>query len=512
MKQIVEYISSVPTIKNIVLVSGRKCDIQMIKELALMSNIESLHMYVAGKKAKLQINKLIEELTDMAVKKMPQILLYEQEEVYNIPELSKNTALVVDSLDDIKIVFTLDKLKPYYLCGNVDFGSITTFEIWEAFRNFTHEMHLITCREDESKEVLHWQKNKDSDIELSVIFPMYNIAAYLPKCIESVTAWKADYIEFLFVDDGSPDNCAEIVEKAAQTDSRIKLLRKENGGCASARQYGLEQAKGRYVGFIDPDDYIDESMYRKLLRRALMGNYEISYSGYKELYEATGETADIPDLLGLPYSLGTSDREAILNLIAYLRVAIWRGIYLREMLNKNKIGFYTDLRRFDDLPFKVEVFATAKSVVCVPEYLYYYRMARPGQDIAANDERLYVHFPIFEHLDEFARKSGSKELIEKLQIVKLQTHIYAIRKLLPEYIPEYVKNAKNDLLKNIGFFNSMSIYKSGVSKSDRAFFYAIMTGNGKLITDLCKKLNNRNVKREKNKDGVVESINKLTNF
>ena len=131
-------------------------------------------------------------------------------------------------------------------------------------------------RTDKEPQILEWIKNKNSDIELSVIFPMYNVAAYLDQCISSVTAWKAPYIEFLFVNDGSPDNSREIVLKWAEKDSRIKLLDKPNGGCASARQFGLERAQGSYIGFIDPDDFIDESMFRKLLRSAMTGSYDIT--------------------------------------------------------------------------------------------------------------------------------------------------------------------------------------------------------------------------------------------
>lgn len=71
----------------------------------------------------------------------------------------------------------------------------------------------------------------------------------LNQCIESVTAWKAPYVEFLFVNDGSPDNSREVVLKWAKEDPRIKLLDKPNGGCASARQYGLESCKGKVYWF-----------------------------------------------------------------------------------------------------------------------------------------------------------------------------------------------------------------------------------------------------------------------
>ena len=167
-------------------------------------------------------------------------------------------------------------------------------------------------------------------------------------------------------------------------DARIILIEKENGGCASARQTGLERARGRYVGFIDPDDFIDENMYRKLLKAAMCGNFDISLCGYNEYYENSGRIKPAEDSLWYPFLDGCYDSDKIDDLITYCRVAIWRGIYRREFLERNGIRFYTDIRRFDDLPFKVETFAMAKSVIMLPEYLYYYRQEREGQDIAAD--------------------------------------------------------------------------------------------------------------------------------
>ena len=106
--------------------------------------------------------------------------------------------------------------------------------------------------------------------------------------------------------------------------------------------------------------------------------------------------------------------------------------YGMEFLEKNNIGFYTDLKRFDDLPFKVETFAYAKSVVMIPEYLYYYRLEREGQDVAADDERLYVHFDIFEHLNQSIGSTKDQRLIDNLQMCKIQTHRYALSKIKEE--------------------------------------------------------------------------------
>lgn len=346
-----------------------------------------------------------------------------------------------DSQDILPIL----EYMPQYLVGSVKEGRISAFHIWERCRTFCRKINLKTWRVNKSPLLLDWEQSDGTKIELSVIFPVYNVAPYIERCLKSVTAWKADYLEFIFVSDGSKDDSVDIIKKWMTQDSRIRLIEKKNGGCASARQVGLENAVGRYIGFVDPDDFIDENMYRKLLKAAMCGNFDISLCGYNEYYENTGKIKPAEDALWYPYLDGCYDSDKINELITYCRVAIWRGIYRREFIEKNRIGFYTDLPRFDDLPFKVETFACSKSIVMIPEYLYYYRLEREGQDVAADDERLYVHFDIFKHLDNSIGRIKDQKLIDHLQMCKIQTHRYALSKIREEYRGEYLVRAREDL-------------------------------------------------------------------
>lgn len=519
MNSMVHFLGSNPAIKHIVMVLGADGDSARIWEICRNMQLDTLSVFVPTQD---QQKKVISELSVFAEKEgsyLPgayEVLLTNELEHYQ-----KNdgiTALVLENPTDNEKAIALTALKPDYLAAEIKAERMSAFLIWEAYRENAGHICIVSrhaadyeevlnekkadksdiseCAEGRI-EVLNWEKNDQSDIELSVIFPMYNIAAYLPKCIESVTAWKAKYVEYLFVDDGSPDNCAEIVEAYAAKDSRIKLLRKKNGGCASARQYGLDRAKGRYVAFIDPDDYIDESMHRKLLSRALTGSYEISYCGYKELYESTGTVQEIDDVLGKPYCEGTSDPKEIDKLIAFRRIAIWRGIYLKDLIDRNGIHFYEDLRRFDDLPFKVETFASAKSVVAIPEYLYYYRMARPGQDVAADDERLYVHFAIFEYLDRFLAKKKNPDQLDFLQIVKLHTHQWALEKMKPEFVAEYCKRARNDVASNLSFAEGLYAVSKYSSKKSTLYYIAIYHHWVWMVRRLIKYHKKPDKKREK---------------
>lgn len=99
---------------------------------------------------------------------------------------------------------------------------------------------------------------------ISIIIPIYNIEEYLPRCVHSVMAQTYSHLEILLVDDGSTDGTAALCDALAAEDSRIRVFHKENGGSSSARNLGIAQAKGEYLGFVDSDDYIAPDMYERL--------------------------------------------------------------------------------------------------------------------------------------------------------------------------------------------------------------------------------------------------------
>ncbi|MBR5577651.1 MAG: glycosyltransferase [Lachnospiraceae bacterium] len=364
------------------------------------------------------------------------------------------------------------------------------FGLWEQLRRRGKTIYIekdkglsfeeITADRPKS-EILFWEKG-ECDTELSVIIPVYNVAEYLPDCIKSLTAWQAPYVEFLFINDGSSDYSAAIIEECRQQDQRIRLINKENGGCASARNRGLEEAKGRYVGFVDSDDVIHETMLEKLFSRALLGGYEVSYCGYSELYEKTAPIPVKNDCLAFPYTEGTWRPDKVWLLAIKTRVAIWRCLYKKEFLKKENIVFREELQRFDDLPFRTEVFFKAKSAVCIPEYLYYYRLGRPGQDVSCRDKRLFVHFPIFEILDKMTDQLQDGKRRDLLQIIKIHTHGYALSKMEKKYRREYSRLAGKQLDRNMGYFRTLCLILMYTGKSHIGW-YTAMKLKGKILTD-----------------------------
>ena len=93
-------------------------------------------------------------------------------------------------------------------------------------------------------------------IMLSVIIPVYNVEKYLRKCVDSILLQDFANMEVILVDDGSPDNSGAICDEYAEKDARVKVIHKENGGVSSARNTGLDVAQGKYIAFVDSDDYL----------------------------------------------------------------------------------------------------------------------------------------------------------------------------------------------------------------------------------------------------------------
>ena len=123
--------------------------------------------------------------------------------------------------------------------------------------------------------------------EISIIVPVYNVEKYLKRCIDSILNQSFTNFELILVDDGSTDNSGKIIDEYAIKDERIKVIHKENGGQGSARNRGLDIAKGNYIGFVDSDDWIHKDMYKCMYKIINEDNTDIVQVGHNMVEEYT---------------------------------------------------------------------------------------------------------------------------------------------------------------------------------------------------------------------------------
>lgn len=120
--------------------------------------------------------------------------------------------------------------------------------------------------------------------EISIIVPVYNVQAYLERCVASILKQTFSNFELILVDDGSTDNSGTICDRLANEDSRIMTIHKMNGGLSDARNVGIEHARGKYIGFVDSDDYIEPVMYQFLYENIIAYNTDMSCCGVYNQY------------------------------------------------------------------------------------------------------------------------------------------------------------------------------------------------------------------------------------
>ena len=125
--------------------------------------------------------------------------------------------------------------------------------------------------------------------KISIIVPVYNVEAYLEKCVESILKQTYTNLEILLVNDGSTDKSGELCDKLALRDHRIRVIHKENGGLSDARNRGIDEASSNLIGFIDSDDYIDEDMYETLYRQMVASKADLSMCGHYDVYHQIPE-------------------------------------------------------------------------------------------------------------------------------------------------------------------------------------------------------------------------------
>lgn len=201
---------------------------------------------------------------------------------------------------------------------------------------------------------------------ISIIIPVYKVEKYLEKCIESVLKQTYTNLQIILVDDGSPDNCGKICYEYAKKDSRIEVIHKANGGLSDARNVGISKAKGRYIGFVDSDDYIKEDMYEILLN--LIKKYDADVS-ICNLYDVIDGNECIRNKENgiREYSRIDILKEILLdkNIQSYA----WNKLYKKELFDEIK---YPIGKKYEDIGTTFYLFEKCNKIVVTSEPEYYY--------------------------------------------------------------------------------------------------------------------------------------------
>lgn len=202
-------------------------------------------------------------------------------------------------------------------------------------------------------------------VKVSIIVPVYNCSKFLRRCLDSLINQTLTDIEIICINDGSTDNSEEIIK--SYKDERIKLISKHSEGPSIARNIGIEQSKGEYVGFVDSDDWVDKNFFEKLYFTAQKYNADIATAGIIRLHKFNKKT-----YLKFNKETYTTDfQEKIILCDLPDKSYVWNKIYRLSSFKENGLTF-EEGRYYEDVVFTPQALYKIKSMVTVPNIYYYY--------------------------------------------------------------------------------------------------------------------------------------------
>lgn len=235
---------------------------------------------------------------------------------------------------------------------------------------------------------------------VSVIVPIYKVENYLRKCVDSIISQTYSNLEIILVDDGSPDNCGKICDDYKQKDNRIKVIHKENGGLSDARNAGIDIATGRYIVFIDSDDYIHNKMIEYLHNGIIENNAQVSVCGVKKVKDGQAQICEDINLPEIVIIQSNEDKTKYYFESNYEEFTVaWNKMYPVEYFKEIR---YPKGKIHEDEFTTYKLLEKADRIAFIKDHLYYY--VQRGDSIMGesfNEKRLLRLDAYLERLDHY---------------------------------------------------------------------------------------------------------------
>lgn len=298
--------------------------------------------------------------------------------------------------------------------------------------------------------------------DISIIVPIYNAEKYLNKCIDSIINQSKKELEIILINDGSTDNSENIIKKYA--DKRIKYFKNKNQGIGKTRNFGIEKATGKYIMFLDSDDFLELNACEKMFEKVEKDKLDIVICDYYRYFD-NGNKEEVK----LPNFKNSSLKDNPDIICEHL--SPWAKIYKTDLIKKNNIKFVENLK-YEDAPFVIEALDCAKKIGKVNLPLNYY-VIHEKSETTVRDEKVFDIIQIIDIIRKYTKnKKYLKEKIDKLT-VRIITN-YTIQQRMQEdknvgirFINEAFSYLKKEVpdYKNNKYFENRSFFKRTIEKN-----------------------------------------------
>lgn len=318
---------------------------------------------------------------------------------------------------------------------------------------------------------------------ISVIVPVYNVENYLDRCVESIVNQTYTNLEIILVDDGSPDNCPMMCNDWEKRDSRIKVIHKENGGVSSARNRGLDVAKGDYIAFVDSDDYLEKEAIKIFFYSISCNDYDICICNVNNVNH-NGEIIDSTE-----YGRCELFREEILPTFLEATVfdsySVWDKLYKTDLIRKNNLLFDEEKRLGEDYSFNYLCFKESTKIIAITDALYNYFQGHEG---SITDGMTYDKAMRWTNTKQFLPYEYSNSTTYPIVLKKYSSELLCcIRELLRSGNEKLIFECYDDICKEVKLY-SKDFLKLNISKANKLSIILICINKSlfKKIYQICR--------------------------
>lgn len=281
---------------------------------------------------------------------------------------------------------------------------------------------------------------------ISVIIPVYNVEQYLKRCLESVINQTYKNIEIICINDGSTDKSLNILENYKTQDNRIKVFNQENKGLSETRNRGINLAEGKYIFFIDSDDWLELNALESLMSKIILEEIDIVIGGINKVYF----NKKIKVVLNCNSKNIYNPSEYIESAINEKKfvVNVWNKLYKKEILLKNKIKF-KEGRLYEDFLFTLQYLLKCRKIYITENIVYNYFLFRENSIVNKISEK---DLDIFKNIKNIELEVSGTDLLNK--------------KYFKEYIYEWIMSATISKLFKFGKKQEIKRYQLILKKNE----------------------------------------------
>lgn len=285
--------------------------------------------------------------------------------------------------------------------------------------------------------------------DISIIVPIYNAEKYINKCIDSILNQTKKELEIILINDGSTDNTEKLIK--SYKDKRIKYFKNTNHGIGYTRNFGISKSTGKYITFLDSDDYMAKDELKLLYEKCLEDDLDISICDFYRVYDNDLVEVNLGDFK----SSSLKDNPDIIT----ENLNPWGKLYSSKLLKDNKIKFVENLK-YEDAPFVIEALCNAKKIGKVNDYLHYY-VIHNNSETTVRDRKCFDILKIVDKIRNYTKdKDYLKDKIDKLTVRILTNYTIQQRNQSNKEIAmEFIDKAFDYLEKEVPDYKNNKYYE-----------------------------------------------------